>query len=306
ATAMHARKLIAGWIQTLKERDPSRVFSLLLFSDSKSSYQNEPKPFASSNVNIFDYYTIDVDNKFDTTVVSEKDLLNLKHVLQTINAKHTVIIDCLTSLNSLVGLSKTMWFLERLSKQVLQVICIYKRDFVHNKIPGIETLGSTYVKIQKSLGTTTSKEFNYTVEFSHRKVGGGILKQQEIISQNNVSCEIESRKLEQSKKLDPVCEDPMSKIESSFRIEISENEMKQRQELALPYMINTNAVNTSKIHYHPEDIDDFDEEDPDDDLNKIQMFYCIKPILRTILIFKTFKNKIFKNKTLNIRLWHLI
>ena len=263
---MHARKLIAGWIQELKERDPSRVFSLLLFSDSKSSYQNEPKPFASSNVNIFDYYTIDVGNKFDTTAVGEKDLLNLQHILQTINAKHTVIIDCLISLNSLVGLSKTMWFLERLSKQVPQVICIYKRDFVHNKIPGIETLGTTYVKIQKSPGTTTSKDFNYTVELLHRKMGGGVLKQQEIVSQNNVSCEIVSRKLEQSRKMDPVCEDSKSKIESSFRIEISENEMKQRQELTLPYMINTNAVNTSKIHYHPEDVDDFDEEDPDDDL----------------------------------------
>ncbi|KOX79025.1 hypothetical protein WN51_10073 [Melipona quadrifasciata] len=266
ATAMHARKLIAGWIQTLRERDASRAFSLLLFSDSKSSYQNEPKPFALSNVNIFDYYTINVDNKFDPTAVGEKDLLNLKHILQTVNAKHTVIVDCLTSLNSLVGLSKTMWFVERLSKQVPQVICIYKRDFVHSKISGIETLGSTYVKIQKSPGATTSKDFNYRVELLHRKVSGGVLRQQEIVSQNNVSYEIESRKLEQSRKLDPVCEDSKSKIESSFRIEISENEMKQKQELTLPYMINTNAVNTSKIHYHPEDIDDFDEEDPDDDL----------------------------------------
>lgn len=265
-TAMHARKLIAGWIQTLKERDASHAFSLLLFSDSKSSYQNEPKPFASSNVNIFDYYTINVDNKFDPTTVGKKDLFNLKHILQTVNAKHTVIVDCLTSLNSLVGLSKTMWFVERLSKQVPQVICIYKRDFVHSKIPGIETLGSTYVKIQKSPSTTTSKDFNYRVELLHRKVGERFLRQQEIVSQNNVSCEIESRKLEQSRKLDPVYEDCKSKIESSFRIEISENEMKQRQELTLPYMINTNAVNTSKIHYHPEDIDDFDEEDPDDDL----------------------------------------
>ncbi|KAF3428602.1 hypothetical protein E2986_13638 [Frieseomelitta varia] len=265
ATAMHARKLIAGWIQTLRERDASRVFSLLLFSDSKSSYQNEPKPFALSNVNIFDYYTINVDNKFDMTAIGEKDLLNLKHILQTINAKHTVIVDCLTSLNSLVGLSKTIWFLERLSKQVPQVICIYKRDFIYSKIPGIETLGSTYVKIQKS-PATTSKDFNYIVELLHRKVGGGVLRQQEIVNQNNVSCEIESRKLEQSRKFDSAYEDSKSKIESSFRIEINENEMKQRQELTLPYMINTNAVNTSKIHYHPEDIDDFDEEDPDDDL----------------------------------------
>ncbi|OAD54807.1 hypothetical protein WN48_06006 [Eufriesea mexicana] len=49
-------------------------------------------------------------------------------------------------------------------------------------------------------------------------------------------------------------------------IEINENEMKQRKETVLPYIIKTDVTNTSKIHYHPEDIDDIDEEDPDDDL----------------------------------------
>ncbi|XP_043593610.1 elongator complex protein 5 [Bombus pyrosoma] len=262
--AMYARKLVTGWIQVLKEKDSNCIFNLLLFSNPKSSYQCEY--FASNNVNIFDYYTVNINNGFDISAISEKDFYNLKHILKTIDTKSTVVIDCLTSLILFVGLSRAMWFLQKLSKDVSQVICIYRRDFVQDKVSYIETLGSTYVKIQKCSGMIANNNTNYIVEFMHRKGGGGILKQQEIVSQNSTSYEIESKKLEQNKKSHPVYENPKLKIESSFRIEVNENEMKQRKEVVLPYTANTNTTNTSRIHYHPEDIDDFDEEDPDDDL----------------------------------------
>lgn len=262
--AMYARKLVAGWIQVLKEKDSNCIFNLLLFSNPKSSYQCEY--FASNNVKIFDYYTVNINNGFDISAISDKDFYNLKHILKTIDTKSTVVIDCLTSLILFVGLSRAMWFLQKLSKNVPQVICIYRRDFIQDKVSYIETLGSTYVKIQKFSGIIANNNTNYIVEFMHRKVGGGILKQQEIVSQNSTSYEIESKKLEQSKKSHSIHENPQLKIESSFRIEINENEMKQRKEVMLPYTANTNTTNTSRIHYHPEDIDDFDEEDPDDDL----------------------------------------
>lgn len=264
--AMYARKLIAGWIEMLKEKDSSYTFELLLFSDPKSVFQNEPEPFKSSNVNICDYYTVNV-NEIDINVLNEKDIHSLEHILKNINTKSIVIIDCLTSLILFVGLSKALWFLEKLNKQTSQLICIYRRDFVHDKIPCIETLGTTYVKIIKPCKAHTNNNFNYITEFIHRKLGGGILKQQELVIQNNMTYEIQSEKLKtQSKKLDLIHENQKQKVESSFRIEINENEMKQKEETVLPYILNTNTINTSKIHYQPEDIDDIDEEDPDDDL----------------------------------------
>ncbi|XP_076756401.1 elongator complex protein 5 [Xylocopa sonorina] len=263
--AMYARMLIAGWLEMWKDKDPNRMVDLLLFSDPKSSFQNEPEPFASSNVNIYDYYTVDI-NELDINAICENDFNSLEHILRTVNVKSTVIIDCLTSLILFVGLSKALWFLEKLSKQVPQLICIYRRDFVQNKIPCIKTLGSTYVKIQKFSGTNINNNISYMVEFLHRKVGGGVLRQEEIVNQSNASYEIKSEIFEQSKKPDSVCENHKQRIESSFRIEMNENEMKQRNEVVLPYTVNTNATNTSKIHYQPEDIDDIDEEDPDDDL----------------------------------------
>ncbi|XP_003699968.2 elongator complex protein 5 [Megachile rotundata] len=264
--AMYARKLIAGWIEMWKEKDSNCTFELLLFSDPKSVYQNEPEPFMSNNINICDYYTVNV-NEIDINVLNKKDIHSLEHILKNTNMKSIIIIDCLTSLILYVGLSKALWFLEKLNKQTSQLICIYRRDFVYDKVPCIETLGTTYVKIIKSYKAQTNNNFNYITEYIHRKLGGGILKQQELVIQNNMTYEIQSEKLKiQSKKLDLIHDGQKQKVESSFRIEINENEMKQREETVLPYTLNTNVINTSKIHYQPEDVDDFDEEDPDDDL----------------------------------------
>lgn len=260
---MYARKLIAGWIQMWKDKYPSYTIDLLSFSDPKSVYQNEPEPFMSSNVNISDYYTVDI-NVIDINTIQEKDFDTLNHILKTMKTESTVILDCLTSLILFVGLSKALWFLERLSKQVPQLICIYRRDFIENKIPCIETLGTTYVRIEQFHGATSN--ISYIVGIMHRKLGGSILKQEELVIQNNTSYEIQSEKfVKQSKKVNSY-ENQRQKIESSFRIEMNENEMKQRKETVLPYVINSSTTNTSKIHYQPEDVDDIDEEDPDDDL----------------------------------------
>ena len=264
--AIFARQLIAGWIQMWKVEVPSRTFDLLSFSDPKSVYQNEPEPFLSSNVTISDYYTVDI-NTIDINAIREKDFDTLEDILKVTKVKSTVIVDCLTSLILFVGLSKALWFLEKLSRQVPQLICVYRRDFVENKIQCIETLGSTYVKIEQFSGARKSNNFNYTVEFVHRKVGGSILRQRELVTQDSASYELQSEKIEtQSRKPNSVCEVHKQKIVSSFRIEMNESEMKQRQETVLPYTLNANGTNTSKIHYQPEDVDDIDEEDPDDDL----------------------------------------
>lgn len=261
---MYARKLIAGWIQVWKAKDPDHKFEVLLFSDPESTYQQESKSFMSNNVKIYDYYTINTDT-VDMNAIYKKDFDILECILKTTERKSTMIVDCLSSLILFVGLSKALWFLETLSKQVPQLICIYRRNFVENEISCIQTLGTTYVRVEQFPDAKTN--LNYMVEFIHRKIGGKILRQWEIVIQNDVSYEIQSREIEiQSKKSNSVYENPKQTIESSFRIEINENEMKQKKEMVLPYTLNTNTANTSKIHYQPEDIDDIDEEDPDDDL----------------------------------------
>lgn len=250
-----------------KDRDPSVMLDLLLFSAPKSTYEYEPKAFGPENVNIRDYYTADVD-QLDVGTVSDKDFNNLEQILNTTETKSAVIVDCLTSLILFVGLSKALWFLEKLSKQVPKLICIYRRDFLQSNIPYVYLLGTTYVRIEKCHDVYSNNNFNYIVEILQRMLvkRGVLIRQNELVTQSSISYEIQSKPIKTNKRLDTAYKKEKQKVESSFKIEISEHEMKQREETVLPYTINSNPTNTSKILYQPEDIDDIDEEDPDDDL----------------------------------------
>lgn len=260
--AMYARSLIAGWIYMWTKKDPNYTIDLLSFSDPNSWYNNEPEPLTYKNVNLHDYYSVDVDK------IARKDSENLEYILKIakFKFKNAVIIDCLSSLVLYAGLSKALWFLEKLSTEVSQLICIYRRDFMPNKVPSIETLGTTYVKLDKFSSISSINNLTYNVKLVHRKAGGSIIHQIEVINQNNVSYEINAEKvnIQNNRKMDQVHTNPAVKIESSFRIEKSAYEKEQKSKTPLPYTLN--ATNTSKIHYQPDDADDIDEDDPDEDL----------------------------------------
>lgn len=258
--AMYARTLVAGWLEMSQREKPHHNFHLFSFSDPMSWYKNEAGPFKTNQLTIHDYYTVNIDE------VHNKDFDTLQHILNTFKTGSTIIIDCLSSLIVYVGLTKALWFLERLSAQVSQIICIYRRDFVQNKIPCVETLGRTYVKIFEHTEMQINNNFTYVVQFTHRRLGVTITRQTELVTQNNETYKITSEKIENKKKTKIPSDDQKQKAEYSFRIELTESEMKEREKVALPYVIKADTENTSKIHYHPDDEDDIDEEDPDDDL----------------------------------------
>ncbi|EFN74450.1 hypothetical protein EAG_08904 [Camponotus floridanus] len=257
---MYAESLIAGWLHAWKEKDPNYSIDLLSFSDPKFWYDNESGPLISKNIHLHDYYTININE------VVKKDLENLEYILKTVKLKprNTVIVNCLSSLILYVGLAKALWFVEKLSKQVSQLICIYRRDVVQ-KVPAIETLGTTYVKLEKFTGISSINNLIYTARLIHRKLGGSVICQTEIIKQESTSYQINTEKIAiANAHKSEANENQAMKIESSFRIEMNAREMEQRDKTPLPYTVNT--TNTSRIFYHPDDIDDIDEDDPDDDL----------------------------------------
>ncbi|XP_050447555.1 uncharacterized protein LOC126849608 isoform X2 [Cataglyphis hispanica] len=256
---MYAGTLITGWLHAWKEKDPNYSIDLLSFSDPRLWYDNEPIPLTSKNIHLHDYYTVDVNK------VAKRDLENLEYILKTVKLKprNIIIVNCLSSLILNVGLAKALWFIEKLSKQVSQLICIYRRDIIW-KVPAIETLGTTYVKLEKFTGISSINNLIYTARLTHRKLGGSIICQTEIIKQESTSYLINAEKITiNSRKSEANGSQPV-KIESSFRIEMNAREMEQRNKTPLPYTLNT--TNTSRVFYHPDDVDDIDEDDPDDDL----------------------------------------
>lgn len=258
---MYATALIAGWMGTWKEKNSDYSIDFLSFSDPKAWYDDEPEPLKSANVNLHDYYNVE---NIETEHIERKDLENLDSVLKTFKLKpqNTVIVKCLSSLVLYVGLGKALRFVEKLSKQVSQLICVYRRDFIQTKVPAIETFGTTYVKLEEFTGINPTNNLIYNAHLTHRKLGGSVICQTEIIRQEIESYQINAEKVPvpsiQKTEPKPV------KIETSFRIEMNAREMKQRDKTPLPYTLN--ATSTSRIFYQPEDVDDIDEEDPDDDL----------------------------------------
>lgn len=249
-----------------KEKKPNHSVDLLSFSDPQP-WDMGLELFASENICMHNYYSLDVN-----TVVN-KDAENLQHILKTVkfDPQNTIIVDCLSSLVLYNGLAKALWFVEKLSRQVSQLICVYRRDFIQNKVFAIETLGTTYVRLKKFSGHTSINNLVYIAQLIHRKSGGSLICQTEVVRQDSTSYEITSEKVTVSnaRKVEENTNQP--KIESSFRIEMNSREMEQRNQTVLPYLINAtsdaaNNKNTSKILYEPDEEDDIDEDDPDDDL----------------------------------------
>ncbi|XP_024944162.1 elongator complex protein 5 isoform X2 [Cephus cinctus] len=254
---MYAEILLNGWLQMLEEKDSNCPIELLSLSRPKRAYNNCPEPL--KNVHIHDLYSIDWNElPSDTTIL--KRLLSF---LEPSKANAVLILDCLSSLVFHIGLSQACQFISKLGQSCRQLICINRRDFTLKKIPSIETLGTSYIKLKKSPRVQLERNFMYEASIIHRKPGGSIVHQNELVNQNISSYVISSEKLEVNQKGEPVNNEPV-KVLASFRIEMNAREMEQRNKTPLPYTISTNE---SKILYSPDDVDDLDEEDPDDDLD---------------------------------------
>lgn len=246
--AAYGKCLIAGWIRSYAKN--SQTVEILAFGNTKRSYLNDPEPFSLPNVTIHDYYSQGFDEIINTSDVDE-----ILHS-SILNEKSVIIVDCLSSLALRFGVAKASRFVEKLIRRTNQTICLCKRDFPDKRIPCVETLGTTLVKIEPSCNSL------YNVRITHQKVGGSVLHQTESVKQND-SYEIQSEKLCDEEAAPDVVKNV--EMQASFRLEVNEREKEQRRNTQLPYTATIRS-NESKIIYEPDKDDDLDEEDPDDDL----------------------------------------
>lgn len=247
-----------------KETNPLHSVDCLLFGDTKFKFKYQVDLFGKKNFRIHDFYTQNINNIYDEENL-DLELIMYKFVE---SPESTVIVNCLNSLILTVGLNKTIKFLENLRSCVFQLICIYQHDFGMNKVPSIETMGTTYLKLDETNCSTVGNNLCYDVMVIHRKHGGGIVKNHVVITQDIKSYEIKSEKqvvFSNATTNSPNIENSLQH-QSTFRIEMSAREIEQRYQTPLPYARN-NTLSESKIFYVPDCIDDLDEEDPDDDLS---------------------------------------
>ncbi|OXU22584.1 hypothetical protein TSAR_001786 [Trichomalopsis sarcophagae] len=261
--ATYSVNLIIAWLQAIRKKGIEHPVYILLFSNPKYHLEKCLKSTNLTDIQVQDYFSTDVQDE-------EVDLFEqISHfVSQHINS--IFVIDCLSTLALQIGVSKACKFVEKLyQKHRSQVFCIYRRDF-HQNIPRMETLGNTYLKLKKSKKVAYDSNIHYEVSVIHKKPGGSISHWNELVKQNVETYSIETEKIPDSVTLKPEVNKPPEatvKPQASFRIEMNEHEMKQRDSVPLPYILPGNPGRESKIIYVPDDVDDLDEEDPDDDLD---------------------------------------
>ncbi|XP_061396358.1 elongator complex protein 5 [Musca vetustissima] len=122
--------------------------------------------------------------------------------------------------------------------------CEYMADIVLN----LHTDKELTILTRKSGGGVTNNRYTYTKTKNEFMVQ---LKKPEAVSKNVCGTETDGEKKEQI---------------GTFKIELDEEEMMARNAMKMPYEKALEATE-SNIIYTPDAADDFDDEDPDEDLN---------------------------------------
>ncbi|XP_062607884.1 elongator complex protein 5-like [Saccostrea cucullata] len=160
-----------------------------------------------------------------------------------------------------------------LGSQVQQVVGLIHGDLHDDN--SLTLIHHTVTTIHKLVPAITSYSM-FCCNTLHKKASGKVIKIKEsfnITEDFRVTGVAEVKQLTQSVPQDQNQTDPAANL--PFNLSLSEKEKEARSQVILPYTINkerqesvlAKSVGEGKIFYQPDEADDFDEEDPDDDLD---------------------------------------
>nr|XP_022346192.1 elongator complex protein 5-like isoform X1 [Crassostrea virginica] len=162
---------------------------------------------------------------------------------------------------------------EDLESQVLQVVSLLHGDLHDDH--SLSLVHHTCTTIQKMVPVTTPLTM-YCCNTLHKKVSGKVIRITEnfnLLEDFRVMDVSEVKQVTKSIPQDSNEMDPTANL--PFNLSLSDKEKEARSQVILPYTYNkerqdsllAKSVGEGKIFYQPDEADDFDEEDPDDDLD---------------------------------------
>ncbi|KAJ3651989.1 hypothetical protein Zmor_017991 [Zophobas morio] len=186
---------------------------------------------------------------------------DMETVISNLEENCVVVIDSLVHVlyrYGLLGAYQTFTDIKN-KKNVQQIITVLHTDLLEDRdkvIQYFQHLSTLHMELQP-------KRVLYTYKKSQRK----IIKQLE-----EYYCDSGKFITQPIKKPDKdVIRETVEQINpenmSTFKIGLSEKDKESRSNLVLPYLPKETNSSDGKIHYAFDDIDDWDEEDPDDDLD---------------------------------------
>ena len=184
------------------------------------------------------------------------------------NEEVNVVVDslsdplfCVGLYNCLQELQQVINFSTKEGPKIRQLLCLVHSDVLPS--------GPTTLAHLKHFASTCVKVHNQVASITHRKPGGHVEKKEETytILPEGRFC---SRPFVMAGPSEAVYEQPVTLPQNvaSFRVSLTEKEKDDRNNLVLPYMrTNDDSSGGGKIFYQPDAVDDWDDEDPDDDLD---------------------------------------
>ncbi|XP_013197985.2 elongator complex protein 5 [Amyelois transitella] len=178
-----------------------------------------------------------------------------------INTKCTVVIDSLNQMCFSIGWNECLRCLKRL----------YIDPNVNKLVMVLHTDCLPFPKLQLNLNHFACAVVSYDSPDSNKikvklKKGGKLERSEEILTYDYKLGLLKCVPVVKESKKDDEPEKPLPANLTTFKIEVDQTEKLEKYKLKLPYMSKINE-GESKVFYEPDAVDDWDEEDPDEDLD---------------------------------------
>lgn len=149
--------------------------------------------------------------------------------------------------------------------RIQQLMCLVHSDVL--------PCGPSSLSHLKHLASTVVELKNQVARITHRKPGGHVERKEEKYSLSAGHICIQPFRIPAHTELahaeDRVKATPLPQDVASFRVALSDKEKEEKDKLVLPYMRTSEKPEEGggKVFYQPDAVDDWDDEDPDDDLD---------------------------------------
>ncbi|CAB3246378.1 unnamed protein product [Arctia plantaginis] len=178
------------------------------------------------------------------------------------NTKSSIVIDSVNQMSLHMGWSEFLNCIKKLqvNSNVNRLILILHKDCVLHGSK-LQTHLNHLVNVILSFSNTNGSNIFVTI-----KKGNKVIRSEEIIYYDSKLSILRLTPVIAEEKKEEVEDKPLPANLSTFKIEVDQTDKIQKYNLKLPYMSKIHD-GQSKVYYEPDAVDDWDEEDPDEDLD---------------------------------------
>lgn len=180
------------------------------------------------------------------------------------NTKCTVIVDSVNQMALCLGWNKCLKYFQRLSRDpnVEKLILVLHKDCLPHS-------SKLQIHLSHLANAVISYDANNPLNVSLKiKKGSKVTNTEETLSYDNITSSLRLTPIVKQDKRDDEPEEKKISPGSltTFKIEVDQLEKMEKSKLKLPYMSKIHE-GESRVYYEPDAVDDWDEEDPDEDLD---------------------------------------